>query len=66
MRASWEASAAREPWEPGSQKDQGHAHGNAQEGETETTHTVEAVPSTTHTSFCTYFTVPFSAPIQPL
>ena len=31
MRASWEALAAREPWEPGSQKDQGSAQGNPEE-----------------------------------
>jgi hypothetical protein len=59
-----EAPAAREPWEPGSQKAQGSAPGHTQGTEIRTR--FEAIPTFSHTSFDTQFTVLISAPIQQL
>ncbi|KAK3897123.1 hypothetical protein C8A05DRAFT_20049 [Staphylotrichum tortipilum] len=73
-----EGGGARQSKEPGQPPGRRHHGGRQRETRRETerdtegdrerqaSSTIEAIPNTTHTSFCTHFPVPFSAPIQPL
>ena len=64
--------SGREPWEPSRYKRMRTTpratpkKGGGGQRTHNNTSTIEAIPSISHASFCTHFTVPFSAPIQPL